>query len=86
MRIAFYDLAGLAGAALLIVAYFLNQQRWLPSDDWRFPLANLLGATLILVSLWFEWNLPSVAIEVVWALVSLWGIVKALGGPAGKGG
>jgi hypothetical protein len=76
MRIAPYDLIGFAGAALGIAAYFANQQRWLRSDDWRFPFANLVGASLILVSLCFEWNFPSVVIEVFWAMISLWGIRK----------
>jgi hypothetical protein len=78
MGIAPYDMAGFAGAAIGIAAYFANQQRWLRSDDWRFPFANLVGASLIFVSLCFEWNFPSVVIEVFWALISLWGIVKAL--------
>jgi len=40
------------------------QQRWLNALDWRFPAANLIGSLLILVSLWFEWNFPSVVIEI----------------------
>jgi hypothetical protein len=40
---------------------------------------NLVGASLILVSLCFEWNFPSVVIEVFWGLISLWGVVKSLG-------
>ena len=63
MSIAPYDLAGFVGAALMIVAYFANQQRWLRSEDWRFPGLNLLGSTLILISLYFDWNFPSVLIE-----------------------
>ena len=78
MPIALYDLAGLAGAAIVAVAYFANQQRWLRSDDWRFPSANLAGASLILISLYFEWNFPSVVIELFWAMISLWGIVKSV--------
>ena len=78
MPLALYDLAGLAGAFIIMAAYFANQQRWLSSEDWRFPTANLIGALLILVSLWFDWNLPSFVIEVVWALVSIWGIVRGL--------
>ena len=73
-----YDIAGFIGVAVLIAAYFANQQRWLPSDDWRFPAANLLGAALIFLSLWFEWNLPSAVIETIWAMISIWGIVKSL--------
>ena len=70
-----YNLAGFAGAFLLVVAYFANQQRWLRSDDWRYPLANLLGASLILLSLFFEWNFPSAVIELFWVTISLWGLV-----------
>ena len=72
-----YNAIGFAGVVLLVAAYFANQQRWLRSDDWRYPAANLLGAVLILISLWFEWNFPSAVIEIVWALISLWGIAKS---------
>ena len=72
------DLVGFAGAAVMVVAYFANQQRWLSSEDWRYPAANLAGAVLILISLLFAWNFPSVVIEVFWALISLWGLVRAI--------
>lgn len=78
MSLALYDLVGFAGVALILAAYFLNQQRWLRSDDWRFPAANLIGAMLIFVSLLFEWNFPSAVIEVFWMLISLWGIAQSL--------
>jgi hypothetical protein len=73
-----YDLLGFAGAAILVAAFFANQQRWLASEDWRFPAANLAGSVLIFVSLCFAWNFPSVVIEIFWAAISLWGIIKAL--------
>jgi hypothetical protein len=78
MRIAPYDLIGFAGSALLIGAYFANQQRWLSAEDWRFPTANLAGSALIFVSLFYEWNFPSVVIEIFWAAISVWGIIKSL--------
>lgn len=67
---------GLVGAAVLVVAYFANQAHRLDSRDWRFPAANLAGALLILASLFVEWNLPSVVIEVFWAAISVYGLVK----------
>ena len=73
-----YDIVGFAGAAIFVVVYFANQQRWLSSEDWRYPLANLIGAMLILVSLLYEWNFPSVVIEVFWAVISLYGMAKSL--------
>ena len=77
MSIELYDWIGFAGAAVFVGAYFANQQGWLRSDDWRYPFFNLIGALLILVSLYFEWNFPSVVIEVFWAAISLYGIARA---------
>jgi hypothetical protein len=71
-------IAGFIGVGLIVVAYFANVQGWLASDNWRFPCANLIGSLLILVSLYFAWNFPSVVIEVIWALVSLYGLARAL--------
>jgi hypothetical protein len=78
MPITLYDMVGFAGAAIIVVAYFAMQQRWLNALDWRFPAANLVGALLILVSLWFEWNFPSVVIEIFWALISFLGLLRSL--------
>jgi len=78
MGVSIYDIAGFAGAAIIVAAYFAMQQRWLNALDWRFPVANLLGSLLILVSLWFEWNFPSVVIEIFWALISLMGMIRSL--------
>jgi hypothetical protein len=73
-----YDIVGFVGAAVFVAAYFANQQRWLRSEDWRYPCVNLIGAVLILVSLVFEWNFPSVVIEVFWAIISVYGMAKSL--------
>jgi len=76
MRMDAYRAIGLVGAAIFVVAYFANQARWLSSEDWRYPAANLAGALLILVSLFVEWNLPSVVIEAFWAAISVYGLVN----------
>jgi hypothetical protein len=76
MQLAAFRATGLFGTAIIVVAYFANQQRWLSSQDWRFPAANLAGASLILVSLFGEWNLPSVVIEIFWIAISLYGLVN----------
>ncbi|HEV8032459.1 MAG TPA: hypothetical protein VGP42_15720 [Stellaceae bacterium] len=77
MGIPVYNVIGFAGAAVIVVAYFANQQRWLRSDDWRYPLANFVGSGLILVSLFFQWNFPSVVIEIFWITISLYGVAKS---------
>jgi hypothetical protein len=70
--------AGMAGAAVLIVAYFANQQRWLRSEYFLFPLLNLVGSALIMASLCSQWNLPSVIIEAFWIGISLIGLLRSL--------
>ncbi len=69
-------LLGFVGVVMVLAAYFANQQRWLRSDDWPFPLANMIGSCLMMVSLLSEWNLPSFVINGAWAAISLWGLVK----------
>ena len=43
-----------------------------------YSLINGLGALLILVSLFFNFNLSSFTIEVVWLLISAYGVGKYL--------
>jgi hypothetical protein len=74
-----FSVVGLVGVALIVTAYFANQQDWLSLEDWRFPMANLAGSLLILVSLWTAWNLPSAVIEVIWAAISLYGLSRRVG-------
>ncbi len=68
------DVLGYIGAGLIILAYFLNQNGRLASEDWRFPALNLAGSVLVLVSLTTNLNLPSVVIEVFWLSISVYGI------------
>lgn len=75
MQLGVFQAIGLVGVGFILVAYLANQQRWLHSEDWRFPAANLVGSLLILVSLCVEWNLPSVVIEVFWIAISVYGLV-----------
>jgi hypothetical protein len=63
--------------ALIIAAYFASQQGWVDARDWRFPFVNLIGAALILVSLWTAWNLAAFLMEVFWIAISLYGLIRA---------
>ena len=71
-----YTYVGFVGVGLIVSAYFANQQGWLSAEDWRFPAANLAGSLLILASLWTAWNFPSAVIEVVWAAISIYGLIR----------
>ena len=71
-----FTFVGIVGTALIIVAYLATQQGWLTAEDWRYPLANLVGAILILLSLITAWNLPVAIIESFWAAISAYGLVR----------
>jgi hypothetical protein len=68
---------GLLGSAIVVIAYFANHRGLMATTGWPYSAANLAGATLILISLYDEWNLPSVVVEAFWAAISLYGLWRA---------
>lgn len=76
MALDIYTWIGLFGALIVVLAYWANQAGRLPSTDWKFPAANLGGSILILISLFYAWNWPSVIIEVFWCVISLYGLIR----------
>jgi hypothetical protein len=73
-----YTDAGFVGVAIILAAYFANQQGWVSTEDWRYSAANLIGSLLILASLCSAWNFPSAVIEAIWAAISLYGLGRRL--------
>ncbi len=66
--------AGIIGVILILVTYFLLNKGVMRSDVIIYPLLNLIGSSLLLFSLIYSWNLPSVIIEIFWMSISLYGI------------
>ncbi len=71
-----YDIIGLIGAALIIVAYLMLQMNKLKAADLLYSILNACGASLIIVSLIISWNLSAFIIEVFWLLISIFGLIK----------
>ena len=77
MTLDFSDVIGLIGSALFIGAFaYANFAAHF--DKLWFNLANLAGAVLLLVSLWFKFNLAAFVLEAAWAMIALAGIAGAL--------
>lgn len=68
------DGAGLAGVALILAAYAGTTLGRLDPQGASANLANLLGASLILLSLSERFNLSASVMECAWALVALVGL------------
>ena len=72
------DIAGIIGAILVVGAYFLNQIGRLPSESLIFPIVNMIGSSLIVWSLLYDFNAGAFVIEACWVLISLIGIIRHL--------
>jgi hypothetical protein len=70
--------AGLLGAVIIVIAYFLLQVGRLDSRSLSYSVANGVGAAAIIYSLYYEFNLSAFAIESFWLAISLYGIYRAL--------
>jgi hypothetical protein len=71
-----YDILGTLGVAIILLTYVLLQIERVRSDQLIYSLLHAIGAALILVSLYFDYNFPSVVVEFFWLLISLFGIGK----------
>jgi len=70
------DIIGIIGVGFIITAYFLLQLNKVSSDSMNYLLLNFVGAVLVLFSLFYHWNLASVIIEIMWLIISIYGMVK----------
>ncbi len=70
------DLVGLVGVAIILLSYLLLQIDKLSSKSISYSILNLIGAVLLLISLFYNWNLPSVIIEIFWIAISIFGLIK----------
>lgn len=78
MSFAWYDIIGTLGVAVIVVTYVLLQLERVRSEQLSYSLLNAAGASLILVSLYYSFNLPSFIVEFFWLAISLFGIGKYL--------
>ncbi|MEM7225627.1 MAG: hypothetical protein AAF495_21795 [Pseudomonadota bacterium] len=75
-----HDLVGNAGVALIIGSYFLLQAGWFAAKDLAYSLGNLIGASLVMISLVQEFNMAAFVLEAFWFLISGYGIFVWLRG------
>ena len=78
MTYSWFDIVGLVGVVLIIVAYLLLQLGKLPSTAPGYSLLNAVGAFLVMVSLFFDFNVSAFLMEAFWFLISLFGLLRPL--------
>ena len=67
----FIDTIGFIGVSMILIAYFLNLNNRLQTNDVRYILLNLIGAILACLASLLMQYYPFVLLEGTWTFVSL---------------
>jgi hypothetical protein len=71
------NIIGLFGSALMVIAYaYSNMAKRI--NFVTFNLLNLVGALMLIGSLTVHFNIASMALEIVWSAIALFGLVQVL--------
>lgn len=76
MAYELHDFLGNVGVVLILLSYLLLQIEKMSATSLLYSLVNALGAGLILVSLLHDFNLSAFIVEVVWLLISVYGLTR----------
>jgi hypothetical protein len=73
------------GALLILGAFAANLLQWVNTSNLWYSLINFVGSVILTVVAVIDQQLGFILLEVVWALVSLWGITVTLRGRGSSG-
>ena len=73
-----YQWIGFAGALFIVWAYLILQMGKCTIDSMQYQVINLVGAILLIISLFVHFNFGSFMIEIFWIGITLYGIYKIL--------
>lgn len=76
---------GFVGTLFIAWAYFLLQMGKYTIDSLPYQLLNLMGAVLLIISLFVHFNFGSFVMEVFWIAITVYGIYKILKNKKSKG-
>ncbi|MET0240705.1 MAG: hypothetical protein ABW184_12495 [Sphingobium sp.] len=69
------NIVGMIGSGLMVIAYaYSNIAKQI--NFLLFNLLNLVGSLLLIASLMVHYNMASMALEIVWTLIALFGLVR----------
>ena len=78
MTYSWYDFLGNVGVILILLSYLLLQMNKIKSQSVYYSLMNAAGALLVLVSLYYNFNLSAFIVEFFWLLISFYGLWQAI--------
>ncbi|MEL6808866.1 MAG: cyclic nucleotide-binding domain-containing protein [Pseudomonadota bacterium] len=72
----YYQIAGYGGVAFYLGSYGLLQMGVLKGTSYSYAALNLMAASLVLVSLFRDWNMFSAIVQISWITLSIAGIAR----------
>jgi hypothetical protein len=70
------DWIGVLGSFVIAGAYLAATRNWVAAENPAFNLLNLVGAAMILVSLYFRPNAGAIMIEVLWVAIAILALAR----------
>jgi hypothetical protein len=67
---------GYIGVIIILYTYLLTHSEKIDFKSYKYATLNIAGALLLLVSLYFQPNMPAIVIELAWLLISVYGLFK----------
>ena len=78
MNLEWHDLLGTIGVIIILSTYLALQLSRINAQRLAYSVLNAIGASLILVSLFFDFNLSAFIIEASWVVISVFGVIVSL--------
>ncbi len=72
------EIAGWAGAALILLAYLLLSAGRLTGQSLPYQAMNVAGAAGFIVNGWWHGAMPSATLNVLWLMIGLFASVRIL--------
>jgi hypothetical protein len=85
MEASMLQIVSVLGALAILGAYIANQLRFIGPSNMSYSVMNFIGSTILTVIAVIEVQWGFILLEVVWGLVSLWGIITLLRGGTPSG-
>ena len=73
-----YSLIGFVGVFFYLSSYALLNMNRIDGNGNNYKAMNLVAAVCVAISLLEHFNAPSMVIQVVWIVISIFGICKSL--------
>ncbi len=78
MTYEWHDLLGNVVVLLILLSYLLVQLDKIDTQAFRYSFTNGIGAGLLCISLYIDFNLSGLLMELSWLLISIYGLYRCM--------